>query len=142
MAERDPEFEQEVLKIVYAALADRAALAAAMSGQQPMPVPHAAPEQTNPSTPSRPSPTEVGVQGGAPDPIPPARQFLCGQILHVDYEDLWLGDQETGAEGIEGIMSDTQATRPQVLQELMRRALRAQIAGLRGAVPRKAKPSP
>jgi hypothetical protein len=135
MAERDPEFEQEVLKIVYSALADRAALAAAMSGQQPMPVPNAAPGQTDPSAPSRPSPTEVGVQGGAPDPIPPPRAFFCGCTLHVNYEDLWLDDPaEADPGGIGEIMRLTKAAREQVLQELMRRALRAEIAGLLAAV--------
>jgi hypothetical protein len=135
MAERDPEFAQDVLRIVYAALADRAALAAAMSGQQPMPVSNPAPGQTDPSAPSRPSPTEVGVQGGAPDPIPPRRAFYCGCTLHADYEDLALSDPDGQPErDIEEIQRRTGATREQVMQELVRWALRAEIAGLLAAV--------
>lgn len=125
MAERDPEFMQDVLRILYAALADREALAAAMSGQQPMPVPDAAPGQP---AQSGSSPTEAGVQGGAPFTLPRPIAFLCGTTIHVDNEDLAL---DSAAEAnVQKIVSGTAATREQVVQELVRRALQAEIAGL------------
>ena len=92
MAERDPEFMQDVLRIVYAALSDREALAAAMSGQQPMPVANTAPQPPDPSTRSGSSPSEVGVQGGASLAIPPSCAVRCARTTNVSYEDLWLGD--------------------------------------------------
>jgi hypothetical protein len=126
MAERDPEFEQDVVRILYAALSDRAALAAAMSGQQPMPVPNAAPGQTDPSAPSRPSPTEVGVQGGAPPPIPPPKPLYCGDL--VAFEHLAF---DTTTEGqLLDIQKATGASREQVMQEAMRRALKDKIGEL------------
>jgi hypothetical protein len=136
MAERDPEFMQDVLRIVHAALSDREALAAALAGQPPMPVPDTSSGQTDPLTPPAPhaslSPLDVGVQGGAPGPIPPPRAEYCGQIVHVAYEDLYLGDSyETGPNSIAQIQTNTGgASREQVMQELMREALRAQVAAV------------
>jgi len=125
MAERDPEFQQDVLSILYAALSNREALAAAMSGQAPAPVPDAAPPA--PDAPA--SPLDTGIQGGAPVPVPPARPFLCGHIIHVDYEDLAFDDtSETHVGELQG--GAPGSTREQIVQELMRRALKAEIQGL------------
>jgi hypothetical protein len=136
MAERDSEFMQDVLRIVFAALSDREALAAAMSGQQPMPVADA--ESQPPDQPPQPgsSPFDVGVRGGQPAPVPPCCAVRCARTTNIAYEDLYLGDTHETGEGntVADIMTQTSATREEVMQELMRRALIAQLAGLRGAV--------
>jgi hypothetical protein len=130
MAERDPEFAQDVLRILYAALADREALAAAMSGQQPMPVPNAAPGQPGGRgrrARSGSSPMEVGVQGGAPPPIPPPKPLYCADL--VAFEHLAF-DQTT-----EGQLLDIQkATGASREQEALRRALKDKIAEINGLI--------
>jgi len=135
MPERDPQFEQDVLRIVYAALADREALAAAMSGQQPLPVASASAPQPDPAaaTPGAPSPTDVGIQGGAGIPIPPSCPIRrCAELAHLDFEDLGFDvDTETRLHYIEG---QTGATREQILQEALRRVLADQIEVIEGLV--------
>jgi hypothetical protein len=142
MAERDPQFEQDVRRIVYEALADREALAAAMAGQQPTPVPDPTPEE--PATPAsrRPGPSEVGVQGGAdPQRVPPLKAHYCPKAVFAHPTDVWYSDDpdpdpDTGAEKeFKSIMQKTGATREQVIQELMRRSFMDKINELDGDIP-------
>jgi hypothetical protein len=129
MAERDRQFEQDVRRIVYAALADRQALAAALSEQQPMPVADGAAQQLDVSPPSSSSPMEVGVQGGSPAPtnIAPFTQprAACPDIGHLDFEDLGFDDDTEILIGM--IVAATTNPRPQVVQEALRLVLRDKV---------------
>lgn len=131
MAERDPQFEQDVLRILYAALSDRAALAAAMSGQQPMPVANATPGPTDPSAPSRPSPFEVGVQGGALVPVPKPTPLRCIDIVHVNYQDIAF--PQVTEDQIKALQAPGKTSREEVVQEAMRRVLAREIDNMSNA---------
>jgi hypothetical protein len=117
---------QDVLKIVYAALADREALAAAMAEAEPLPVADPEAGQTGPPPSSRPSPMDVGVQGGAVQDFPrlvPA--FLCGQVVHLPYE--YLAFDRAVEDMITEIQRRTGASREQVVQEALRLTLSDKI---------------
>lgn len=132
MSERDPRFTEDVLKIVYAALADREALAAAMSEAQPLPVTESASAPTDPTPPPRPSPMDVGVQGGASANLPPAVKFGCARTTHLFPEDY---AYDPATETLLGeIQNLTGATREEVVQEALRCVLSQQIAELRRAI--------
>jgi hypothetical protein len=134
MAERDPQFEQDVRRIIYEALADREALAAAMARQQPTPVPDATPGQPADPAPSRPGPWETGVQGGALGGDPPPQRVktgICTHDKHIDVEDMYY--DELDAE-IDSIAQDLGEPRARVIQELQRRALKQYVPGLRADI--------
>jgi hypothetical protein len=132
MPERDPQFEQEVRRIVYEALADREALAAAMAGQKPTPVPESTPREPAAPARSRPGPFEVGVQGGAFDATgganPPQRARGCTHDKYLNVEDMFFDDDD---KVIDAIARELGEPRSRVIQELQRRALRAQVPDLR-----------